>query len=142
MKPIRLALAACTSILASFTAIADNAERTPSPQGALVYIVSPLSGEQVTSPVKVVFGLSGMGIAPAGTERKNTGHHHLLVNGKQLPAMNQAMTKEVQHFGGGQTETVLELAPGEHTLQLIMGDKGHVPHHPPVVSEAITILVK
>jgi len=132
----------CASIVMSFNVLAADAERTPSPQGAAVYIVSPANGETVTSPVKVVFGLSGMGVAPAGTDKKNTGHHHLLVDGKKLPAMDQRMGKGVKHFGGGQTETVLELAPGKHTLQLILGDKGHVPHQPPVVSEVVTIVVK
>ncbi len=130
----------CASALISFNAVASD--RTPSAEGAAVYIISPAHGEVVTSPVKVVFGLSGMGVAPAGTEKKHTGHHHLLVNGKKLPAMDKRMGKEVKHFGGGQTETQLELAPGKHTLQLILGDKGHVPHQPPVVSEKVTIVVK
>ncbi len=130
----------CAAALISFNALASD--RTPSAEGAVVYIVSPVNGEVVTSPVKVIFGLSGMGVAPAGSEKKNTGHHHLLVDGKKLPAMDSRMGKEVKHFGGGQTETVLELAPGEHTLQLILGDKGHVPHQPPVVSKKVTIIVK
>ena len=130
----------CAAALMSLNAMAND--RTPSAEGAVVYIVSPANGEVVTSPVKVVFGLSGMGIAPAGTEKKHTGHHHLLVNGKKLPAMDSRMGKEVKHFGGGQTETTLELASGKHTLQLILGDKGHVPHQPPVVSEVVTIVVK
>jgi len=130
----------CAAALVSLNALADD--RTPSAKGAAAYIISPANGEVVTSPVKVVFGLSGMGVAPAGTEKKNTGHHHLLVNGKKLPAMDKHMGKEVTHFGGGQTETTLELAAGKHTLQLILGDKGHVPHQPPVVSAVVTIVVK
>ncbi|MCF6217756.1 MAG: DUF4399 domain-containing protein [Gammaproteobacteria bacterium] len=126
--------------LISFNALASD--KTPSAEGAVVYIVSPANGEVVTSPVKVVFGLSGMGVAPAGTEKKNTGHHHLLVDGKKLPAMDKRMGKEVKHFGGGQTETTLELAAGKHTLQLILGDKDHAPHQPPVVSAVVTIVVK
>lgn len=130
----------CAAALMSLNATAND--RTPSAEGAAVYIVSPANGEVLSSPVKVVFGLSGMGVAPAGTEKKHTGHHHLLVNGKKLPAMDKRMGKEVKHFGGGQTETTLELVAGKHTLQLILGDKGHVPHNPPVVSEVVTIVVK
>jgi len=132
----------CAAALVSFNALASDVVRTPSAKGATVYIVSPANGEVVTSPVKVVFGLSGMGVAPAGTEKTHTGHHHLLVNGKKLPAMDKHMGNEVKHFGGGQTETTLELAPGKHTLQLILGDKAHMPHQPPVVSEVVTIVVK
>ena len=139
MKLIRIA----TVFVAALTAFNVQAnDRTPSAAGAAVYIVSPANGEVVTSPVKVVFGLSGMGVAPAGTEKKNTGHHHLLVNGKKLPTMDSRMGKEVKHFGGGQTETTLELAPGKHTLQLILGDKDHVPHQPPVVSAVVTVVVE
>jgi hypothetical protein len=116
--------------------------RSESPQNASVYIVTPQQGAVVNSPVTVVFGLQGMGVSPAGTARANTGHHHLLVDMKELPAMDQPMGASVKHFGGGQTETVLELAPGQHTLQLIMGDHFHIPHNPPVVSEKITITVK
>ncbi|MBY4676097.1 DUF4399 domain-containing protein [Marinobacterium sp. CAU 1594] len=107
-----------------------------------VYIISPSDGATVSSPVTVRFGLQGMGVAPAGTDKANTGHHHLLVDGEQLPDMSQPMGKEVMHFGGGQTETTLELAPGRHTLQLILGDQHHRPHHPPLVSDRITIEVK
>lgn len=136
-------LVVCAVVSVSFNAQAGDVARTPSAEGASVYIVSPANGEVVTSPVKIVFGLSGMGVAPAGTDKKNTGHHHLLIDGKMLPPFDKPMSKKVvKHFGGGQTETTLELAPGKHTLQLILGDKGHVPHEPPVVSEVVTIVVK
>lgn len=116
---------------------------TPAVEGAKAYIISPAHGEVVTSPVTVKFGLHGMGVAPAGVDRAKTGHHHLLINA-QVPALDQAMPSDEQHrhFGGGQTETTLELPPGSHTLQLILGDKDHVPHQPPVMSEQITIQVK
>lgn len=116
--------------------------QSTSSEEAVVYIISPVDGAVVHSPVVVRFGLKGMGVAPAGTDRENTGHHHLLVDGKYMPDMSTAMGANVQHFGGGQTETSIELRPGEHTLQLIMGDKYHIPHSPPVVSEKITITVK
>jgi hypothetical protein len=118
------------------------ATSTPSAQDARVYIISPHDGDTVTSPFNVVFGLSGMGVAPAGTDKENTGHHHLVVDSDSLPDFSKPMGPEVKHFGGGQTETSLTLVPGKHTLQLILGDKNHVPHNPPLVSEKITITVK
>ena len=117
--------------------------RTPAPQGARVYIVSPQNGATVSSPVKVVFGLEGMGVAPAGVEKAKTGHHHLIIDA-DLPSVNEPVPSDdnYRHFGGGQTEVTIDLAPGTHTLQLIMGDHNHVPHDPPVVSEKISITVK
>ncbi len=117
-------------------------DRTSSVDGVSVYIISPANGEVVARTFKVRFGLSGMGVAPAGIDKKNTGHHHLLIDGKRLPEMNSPMGKGVKHFGGGQTETILTLEPGEHTLQLILGDKNHVPHNPPIISQQITIMVR
>ena len=126
----------CTMLLSAFAAAS-----TPSPEGAQLYIISPANGDTVASPVTVKFGLRGMGVAPAGVEKENTGHHHLIVDG-ELPAMDQPMGKNIKHFGGGQTETTLELAPGTHTLQLILGNHHHIPHNPPVISEKIEITVK
>lgn len=119
------------------------AERTPSPEGARLYIISPQDGATVSSPVTVVFGLEGMGVAPAGIDKANTGHHHLIIDA-ELPPMDEPVPADehYRHFGGGQTQTTVELAPGKHSLQLIMGDKNHIPHDPPVVSEKITITVK
>lgn len=118
--------------------------RTPSPEGAQVYIIEPLDGETVTSPVTVRFGLKGMGVAPAGIDKPNTGHHHLLIDVVDDPAFDKALPADAnhKHFGGGQTETTIELAPGKHTLRLIMGDKSHIPHDPVVISSQITIMVK
>ncbi|WP_339670351.1 DUF4399 domain-containing protein [Dasania marina] len=130
------------SMAVLMAAVGQAAAQTPSPAGAMAYIISPADGAVVSSPLTVTFGLKGMGVAPAGTDRANTGHHHLLVDAKGLPAVGQPMGADVIHFGGGQTETSLELAPGKHTLQLIMGDMGHVPHHPVVVSKVVTITVK
>ena len=124
------------------TAQASDLPRTASPEGAEVYIVSPTNGETVGTTFTVVFGLKGMGIAPAGIDKDKTGHHHLLIDSDELPPADQPMGDQVSHFGGGQTETTISLEPGEHTLQLIMGDKFHIPHNPPVVSEKITITVK
>jgi hypothetical protein len=108
-----------------------------------LYFIAPLDGAVVEGPVKVVFGLKNMGVAPAGVEREGTGHHHLLID-TDLSALGKPVPSDEhhRHFGGGQTETVIELEPGEHTLQLLLGDHNHVPHDPPIVSEKITITVK
>ena len=120
-------------------------ERTPSPPGAEAYIISPKSGATVKSPVRVQFGLKGMGIAPAGVKFDNTGHHHLLVDTDvselKLDAPMPA-TDKIVHFGKGQTETTINLSPGKHTLQLLLADANHIPHSPPVISKKITITVK
>lgn len=115
---------------------------TPSAENAKAYIVFPQDGDTVKSPVTVVFGLNGMGIAPAGVEIENTGHHHLLVDQDTLPPNDAPLGSPPIHFGKGQTETTIELEPGTHTLQLILGNHLHVPHTPPVISELITITVE
>jgi hypothetical protein len=118
--------------------------QTKAPEGASVYIISPADGAVVSSPFTVSFGLKGMGVAPAGTDNTKTGHHHLLIDVAELPALDMPVPADEQHlhFGGGQTETSIELAPGEHTLQLLLGDMTHIPHSPPIMSEKITITVK
>ncbi len=141
MKLLSLATAVLLSGLSSVASAADM-PRSSSPEGAHVYIISPVDGAVLENPVTVRFGLSGMGVAPAGTDKANTGHHHLIVDGKMLPATDRPMGQEVKHFGGGQTETTITLDKGQHTLQLILGDKFHIPHNPPVISEKITITVK
>ena len=136
----------CASVLAlaasSLSVTAQDLPRNPSPEGATVQIVSPKNGDIVDREFKVIFGLSGMGVAPAGTDIENTGHHHLLVDQAELPDLNKPLGNPPIHFGGGQTETTLTLEPGTHTLQLILGDMLHIPHQPPVLSEMITITVK
>jgi hypothetical protein len=117
-------------------------DASTAPKNASVYIISPKDGATVDETFNVEFGLQGMGVSPAGIERKNTGHHHLLVDGKKLPAFDKPMGGEVKHFGGGQTQTEVTLAKGKHTLQLILGDHKHMPHNPAVVSKKITITVK
>jgi hypothetical protein len=134
-----------TWVIAALFATVFNlsAASSPSVEGAYVYIVSPAHGEVVSSPVKVVFGLSGMGVAPAGMEKAKTGHHHLLID-TGVPDLDKPIPADDQHrhFGGGQTETVIELAPGEHSLQLLLADFTHTPHDPPLMSQPITITVK
>lgn len=117
----------------------------PQSTGPAVYFANLSNGQEVTSPFRVVFGLSNYGVAPALTEKENTGHHHLLINetleGEEL---DYAIPADAQHlhFGGGQTETVLDLPPGQHTLQLVLGDLNHEILKPPVMSERITITVR
>lgn len=138
-------LAAALVILAlSGPAGADETEipRTPSPEGAEVYFIDPTDGDRVSSPFTVRFGLAGMGVAPAGQGGDTTGHHHLVIDAPTPPADRPVPSDaHHRHFGGGQTEAVVELDPGRHTLQLVLGDRNHVPHLPPVVSERITITV-
>jgi hypothetical protein len=106
-------------------------------------ISSPANGAAAKSPVTVTFMIEGMTLAPAGTNEPNTGHHHLLVD-TGLPAPDQPIPKDTNHihFGQAQTEAAVELAPGQHTLQLLLGDGNHVPHDPPVASDVITITVE
>ena len=116
---------------------------TPSEKGAKVYFITPANGAKLKSPFTVKFGLSGMGVAPAGTEKANTGHHHLLVDVSKIDTqMAIAKDKQHLHFGGGQTETQVSLPKGKHTLQMILGDHNHIPHNPPVMSKKITIWVR
>ena len=116
-----------------------------SAEGAKVYFITPANGQTVSGEFKLQFGLSGMGVAPAGSKVKNTGHHHLLIN-KDISDINFSRplpaTDQVKHFGGGQTETMLKLPKGQHTLQLLLGNYLHVPHDKPVMSEKITITVE
>lgn len=117
---------------------------SPAPPGARGYLISPADGERVPQTFKVVFGLQGMGVAPAGVQRENTGHHHLLIDLDELPPMDQPLpsSDQVRHFGGGQTEAWITLPPGEHTLQMLLGNHLHVPHQPPVLSQKIRITVE
>jgi hypothetical protein len=133
-----------TLVAASLMMAGTVLARTPAPAGAAVYFISPVNGEAVKSPVTVKFGLKGIGVAPAGVDKPNTGHHHLLIDLAKLPAMENPIPADAnhKHFGGGQTETSVELAPGTHTLQLLLGDMNHIPHDPPILSDRITITVK
>lgn len=141
--PRQLQLIAFTLIAASGLLAAQETARTPAPAGAEAYFQSPADGATVSSPVTVRFGLRGVGVAPAGVDTPNTGHHHLLIDVTDMPSFDAPLpaTDNVRHFGGGQTEVELELAPGQHTLQLVLGDALHRPHDPPVTSERITITV-
>jgi hypothetical protein len=118
--------------------------RKPAPAGAMAYIIEPADGARVTSPVRVVFGLKGIGVAPAGVERNDAGHHHLLVDAPLPTDLGLPLANDEQHrhFGGGQTEVELTLAPGRHTLQLLLGDHLHIPHDPPIASSVVTIEVQ
>jgi hypothetical protein len=145
---ISLVASACSqkseeAVLPSEEALSTKAEKvTPSIEIApSVEIVSPLDGEKVPAKFKVVFGAKGIDIVPAGTDQPNSGHHHLIINA-ELPDLSKPLGTNVIHFGNGQTETELELAPGVHTLQLVLGDKMHQPHNPPIFSKRISITVE
>jgi len=116
---------------------------TAAPQGAELYIVAPTDGAVVTAPFTVRFGLKGAGVAPAGVEKAGTGHHHLLID-TPVPNLAEPIPSDDnhRHFGGGQTEAEINLAPGQHTLQLLLGDHNHIPHTPPLISRKITVTVK
>ena len=143
-----LALAAL--LFTAATGAAVTAQAAPDnywPADAKAYIISPKSGAKVKSPVTIVFGLKGLGVAPAGVKFANTGHFHLLVD-QAVPtdlSVPLPSTDTILHYGKGQTEVTLDatkLAPGKHTLQLIMGDETHIPHDPALVSKKITITVE
>ncbi|MCR9093919.1 MAG: DUF4399 domain-containing protein [bacterium] len=144
---VSVAVALALTLAASLALAGHHEEnglpRTERPDDARVYFITPTDGETTKSPVVVRFGLGGMGVAPAGVEKKHTGHHHLVIDA-ELPPANLPVPKSdnYRHFGGGQTEVTLELEPGKHTLQLMLGDHLHIPHDPPVVSERITIIVE
>ncbi|KAF1052243.1 MAG: hypothetical protein GAK43_02032 [Stenotrophomonas maltophilia] len=131
-------------LAASTGALAADVPRTPAPEGAKVYFIEPHDGATVGKTFTVKFGLKGMGVAPAGVDFPATGHHHLLIDVKEQPALDAPlpMTDSIRHFGKGQTETELTLTPGKHTLQLLLGDKNHVPFDPAIESQKITVTVK
>jgi Domain of unknown function (DUF4399) len=142
---MRIALCCAAAMLIAVIATPAIAQRTKAPEDAKAYIISPADGETVSNPITVRFGLSGMGIAPAGVDQENTGHHHLLIDvdpasiefDDPLPSDDNH-----RHFGGGQTETTIELPAGVHTLILLLGDQNHISLDPPVMSEPVTITVR
>ena len=123
--------------------LAAGYEKVAASPGSTLYFINLKNGDSVSSPVLVQFGLTGMGVAPAGIEKAGTGHHHLLIDVDSIdvnvPIPN---SDQLRHFGVGQTEVALPMTPGKHTLQLLLADHNHIPHHPPVMSERITITVK
>ena len=132
------------ALVLALTCSAAFADQTPAPAGAEVYFVNLKDGAKVKSPVTVVFGLKGMGIAPAGIKFDNTGHHHLLIDTDLPTDLTQPlpMTDHIKHFGKGQTEASIELTPGKHTLQLLFADLTHTPFTPNVASKKISITVQ
>lgn len=139
--------AAVNAALADTMAKADAKAVALHPDaGPGVYFVNLRDGMTVPQSFRVIFGAYGIGVAPAGVDKPNTGHHHLLIDTELSDEEKQfAIPKDAQHmhFGGGETEVVLQLAPGQHTLQLVMGDMGHMLHKPaPVMSEKITVTVR
>jgi len=125
------------------TAAPASMMRSAAPADASVFFVTPADGSTVSNPVHIEFGTVGMSIVAAGVSEANSGHHHLLID-TPLPDLGMPIPKDEQHvhFGDASTATDLELAPGTHTLQLLLGDHLHVPHNPPIMSEVITITVE
>ena len=144
----RLLAALMTFVLATLTLMTLPAlaagPLSHAPTTANLYIITPKDGATVPENFTVRFGLSGMGIAPAGIDKEGTGHHHLLIDVDELPSLTEPLpaTAHIKHFGGGQTETTINLPPGEHTLQLLLGNYTHVPHDNPVLSQAIQVTVQ
>ncbi|HEV2555689.1 MAG TPA: DUF4399 domain-containing protein [Bosea sp. (in: a-proteobacteria)] len=145
MTPSRFAalLAASVLLAASPDLAQSGSGRQPAPKGAEVYFHYPLDGLRVPERFTVRMGLKEMGLAPAGTEWANTGHHHLLINTEPGPP-DQPIPADYNniHLGNGQSEVVVTLPKGRHTLQLLLGDHNHVPHDPPVMSRKITVYVR
>ncbi|MGZ0189943.1 MAG: DUF4399 domain-containing protein [Alphaproteobacteria bacterium] len=142
MKKLITAASVALGIVAASAAMAGE---TPAPTGASVYFINIKDGDVLTNPVTIQFGLKGMGVAPAGTEKKNTGHHHLIIDGTVAgEALDAPIDSDEthRHFGGGQTQTTMDLPKGSHTLQLVLGDWSHIPHSKPVMSDRITVTVK
>ena len=144
---LRTSLLAATYISVAMLSVVSQAETPLSStiaDDAQVWFVSPKDQSQVSSPVTIIFGSSNLNIAPAGDNQPNSGHHHLLVDLDKLPALDMPLpaSDQVIHFGKGQTEATIELSPGSHSLQLLLGNYAHVPHSRPVMSEKITIVVK
>ena len=145
MKSMMKNMALCLLGAVLISGVAMAADRTPAPANAYLYVGWPNDGEVLPAnrPFRVWFGLRNMGVAPKGANVPNTGHHHLLID-TDLPPLDQEIPSDRNHihFGAGQTETTIELPPGTHTLQLLMGDYNHVPHDPPVYSKKITVYVR
>ncbi len=117
--------------------------RTASPDGAGVFFITPADGATVSNPINIEFGIAGMDVVKAGNDQPNSGHHHLLID-TELPDMGMPIPADEYHvhFGDGSTTTEITLPPGEHTLQMLLGDHLHIPHDPPLISETITITVE
>lgn len=144
---LRTSLLAATYISVAMLSVVSQAETPLSStiaDDAQVWFVSPKDQSQVSSPVTIIFGSSNLNIAPAGDNQPNSGHHHLLVDMEELPALDMPLpaSDQVIHFGKGQTEATIALSPGSHSLQLLLGNYAHVPHSRPVMSEKITVVVE
>lgn len=123
---------------------AAHAQGKPAPKDALLYFVWPQNGATIKGGFWCRFGLRNMGVTHAGDDFQNTGHHHLLIDVSEALDPNEPIPQDKSHlhFGSGQTETRIELAPGKHTLQLVLGDAKHYPFSPPIVSDKISVRIK
>ena len=139
---VAMLFVAVASCGAAFAQTQRTGGPTPSAPGAELYFIDLKDGTTVPAKLKIYFGLRNMGVAPAGSDRENSGHHHLLVD-TELPPLDQPIPNDFNHlhFGAGQTEAIVTLSPGRHTLQLLLGDENHVPHNPPIMSKPIRVYV-
>ena len=144
-KTMRRAIILAVLVTAAILPITPSAlARSPAPENAQVYFIWPSDGTVIHGgKFWLRMGLRNMGVAPKGTELANTGHHHVLID-TELPPMDEAIPSDRNHlhFGAGETEARIELPPGKHTLQLLLGDKEHIPHEPPIHSKKITVIVR
>src|SRR6516164_9487895 len=141
MKILRLMVLAAALVCLSSAA---QAQGKPAAKDALLYFVWPQNGATIKGGFWCRFGLRNMGVTHAGDDFQNSGHHHLLIDVNEPLDANEPIPQDKNHlhFGAGQTEAMIELPPGEHTLQLVLGDWSHLPFHPPIMSDAVTITVK
>ena len=141
MKITRLIALSAVLICLTFAA---HAQGRPAPKDALLYFVWPQNGATIKGGFWCRFGLRNMGVTHAGDDFQNTGHHHLLIDVSEALDPNEPIPQDKSHlhFGSGQTETRIELAPGKHTLQLVLGDAKHYPFSPPIVSDKISVRIK
>jgi hypothetical protein len=141
MRLLRLIALSVALALLSFAACAQG---KPAPKDALLYFVWPQNNTVIKGAFWCRFGLRNMGVTHAGDTYPNSGHHHLLVDVNEPLNPNEPIPQDKAHlhFGAGQTETRIELPPGQHTLQLVLGDAAHYPFNPPVVSEKITVRIR
>jgi hypothetical protein len=142
-EALEAAQPATTAPAEAVPAPAPAIARTASVEGAEVFFIAPADGATVSNPISIEFGIAGMDVVKAGNNQPNSGHHHLLID-TGLPDLGLPIPADEHHvhFGDGSTSTEISLPPGEHTLQMLLGDHMHIPHNPPLTSAQITIMVE
>jgi len=141
---MKIARSIVLSAALAFVSFAAHAQGTPAPKDAVLYFIWPHDGATIKGGFWCRFGLRNMGITHAGDDFPNSGHHHLLVDATDPLDPHEPIPQDKNHlhFGAGQTEARLELPPGKHTLQLVLGDAKHYLFDPPIMSEKITVNIR